>query len=354
MPAGLEAERAGLFLEVGELAARHFMQIDFGCRPLQIAFEGGILVARRFPIKGDAADPFRIEARIALRTAQRLDDRAEAGLRGIAGKRVHRRIDGIDAGIDGGKNGRGRNTRRIMRVEMDRQAGRLAQRLEQHLRGRRFQKPAMSFSAMIWAPAFSSSTGKIGVVFQIVFRPGRIEDIAGIADRRLAELVLLGNGIHRDAHVLDPVQAIEDAEEIDAASGRLADEIFDDIVGIVGVADAVGAAQQHLQQKVRGALADQRQALPRILGQKAHGDVECRAAPAFERQKVRQRMRIGVGNAGDVIGAHAGGEQRLVAVAHRRVGHQHALLVAHPFGEFLRAERIEELLCTILDRIAVG
>ena len=81
------------------------------------------------------------------------------------------------------------------------------------------------------------------------------------------------------------------------AVGRLAHEVADDIVGIVGVADAVGAAQQHLRQDVGHALAHQRQPLPRVLGEEAHGDVEGRAAPAFEREQLRQAARIGLGDA---------------------------------------------------------
>ena len=158
----------------------------------------------------------------------------------------------------------------------------------------------MSFSAIMCAPAFSSSLGKRRIVFQVVFRPGGIEDVARVADRRFADLVLLGDRVHRDAHVVDPVQAVEDAEDVDAALGRLADEIFDDIVGIVLVADAVGAAQQHLQQQVRRILAHLAQTLPRVFGQEAHRDVEGRAAPAFEREQVRQRTGIGAGDAGDV------------------------------------------------------
>ena len=106
---------------------------------------------------------------------------------------------------------------------------------------------------------------------------------------------------------------------------RLADEILDHIVGIVGVADAVGAAQQHLQQDVRRALADQGQPLPRVFGQEPHGDVEGRPAPAFEREQLRQGAGIGAGDPGDVVGAHAGRKQRLMAVAHGRVGHEDAL-----------------------------
>jgi hypothetical protein len=52
--------------------------------------------------------------------------------------------------------------------------------------------------------------------------------------------------------------------------------------------------------------------------------------------KLRQGARIDAGDIGDVMGAHAGGEQRLVAVAHGGVGEEHAVFVAHPFGEALR------------------
>ncbi|MNL81011.1 hypothetical protein D3C87_2080050 [compost metagenome] len=66
MPFGFETERTGLLLEIGELPARHLMEIDFGSRPLEIAFEGCILAPHRFPIEGDAADPFRIKTRVTL------------------------------------------------------------------------------------------------------------------------------------------------------------------------------------------------------------------------------------------------------------------------------------------------
>ena len=43
---------------------------------------------------------------------------------------------------------------------------------------------------------------------------------------------------------LDPVEAVKDPEDVNAALGRLLDEEGDDIVGVIGVADPVGAAQQ--------------------------------------------------------------------------------------------------------------
>ena len=63
--------------------------------------------------------------------------------------------------------------------------------------------------------------GQADVVLQVVLGAVGIEDVAGVADRAFAELVRLEHRVHRDAHVLDPVQAIEHAEDVDAGVGRL-------------------------------------------------------------------------------------------------------------------------------------
>jgi len=110
VPTAFETQRTRLFLEVGELTTRHFVQIDFRRRPLEIAFESRILIAHGLPIEGNAANPFGIEARIAFRPGKRFHDRTKARLRRIAGEGVHRRIDSVDTRIHGGKNRRCRNS----------------------------------------------------------------------------------------------------------------------------------------------------------------------------------------------------------------------------------------------------
>jgi hypothetical protein len=104
VPARLDAERARLLLQVGELAARHFVQIHFRRARFQIALERDVLRAHRLPIEADTADRLRIESGVALAVAQRLDERAEAGLRSRARHRIHRRIDGVDARVNGGED----------------------------------------------------------------------------------------------------------------------------------------------------------------------------------------------------------------------------------------------------------
>ncbi len=97
------------------------MEIDLRGARLQIAFEGGILDAHRLPVEAELANRFGIKPGVAHGMAQRFNKRAEAGLRGQARHRIHRRVDRIDAGLDGGEHAGGRNPRCVMRVEMDRQ-----------------------------------------------------------------------------------------------------------------------------------------------------------------------------------------------------------------------------------------
>ena len=206
----------------------------------------------------------------------------------------------------------------------------------------------------MWAPARSNSPATSDVVFQVVLRPRGGKDVAGVAQRALAQLALLAHRVHRDAHVLHPVQAVEHAEQVDAARPfpvlavapprGLAHEVAHHVVGVVGVADAVGTAQQHLEQEVRRSLAHQGEPLPRVLGEEAHGDVEGGAAPALQAQQLRQHPRVGARDGGDVVRAHPRGQQRLVPVAHGRVGDEDFALLAHPGGEAFRAKRIEPLL----------
>ena len=124
-------------------------------------------------------------------------------------------------------------------------------------------RPAMSLMPRMWHAGLLQLLGEADIVVQRVLGAVGIEDVAGVADRALAELAVVAHGVDRDAHVLDPVQAVEDAEQVHAGVGGLLDEVADDVVGVVGVADAVGAAQQHLREEVGHALADLAPGAPR-------------------------------------------------------------------------------------------
>ena len=126
--------------------------------------------------------------------------------------------------------------------------------------------------------------GQIDIILQVVFTAVGIADSAGVADRRLAQGAGFQHRIHRHPHVLDPVEGIEDTEHVDARGRRALNEIADHIVRVVGIADRVGGAQQHLQQQVRHRRAQQLQTFPRAFVEETHGDVEGGAAPAFDRE----------------------------------------------------------------------
>ena len=80
VPALLEPHRPRLRLEVGELPARHLVQVDLRGRRLQPGLEGGVLVAHRLPVVRDRPDRLDVEPGVALgpRAAPRRSSRGRA------------------------------------------------------------------------------------------------------------------------------------------------------------------------------------------------------------------------------------------------------------------------------------
>ncbi len=285
-----------------------------------------------------------LDAAVARSVTQRFDDRAEVRLRSQAAHRIERAVHSVRARVDRREHARRGDAAGVMRVEMDRQAGLFLQRLDQRKRCARLAQPGHVLDAQDVRASALQVARERHVVLEVVLRLARIGEIAGVADRRLAQLARLAHGVDCDAHVLDPVERVEDAEQVDARARRLIDEVAHDVVGIVGVADRIRRAQQHLQQQVRHGGAQLVQALPRTFVEEAHRDVERRAAPAFDREQVRRQARVVRRNRRQIVRAETRGQQRLMRVAHRRIRQQHALLLEHPGGETLGAQLVEQLL----------
>ena len=134
-------------------------------------------------------------------------------------------------------------------MEMNRQAHLLLERRHQLAGGGRFAQARHIFDAKDMGAGLFKFFRHRDVVLQRVFLFIGIGEIAAVANCGLAQATGLADLVDRDPHILDPVQAIEDAEHIDARIGRLLDEIAHHVVGIVGVADRVGRAQQHLRHQ---------------------------------------------------------------------------------------------------------
>ena len=191
---------------------------------------------------------------------------------------------------------------------------------------------------------FAQVLAHLDIVFEVILRPVRVQDVAGVADRAFADLAAFHHRIHGDAHVLDPVEAVEHAKHVNAGFGGLRHEALHHVVGIVGIAHPVRGAQQHLRHDVGHRLAQVAQALPRAFLQEAVGHVEGRAAPAFHAEELRQVAGIGRRGLDHVDRPHPRCQERLVPVAHGSVGDKQLLLRRHPVGHRLRAFFIQKRL----------
>ena len=192
----------------------------------------------------------------------------------------------------------------------------------------------MSFSPSTWAPAALQLLCHGDVVFQGSYiRPLRIEDVAGVADRALADLAAVDHRIHGDAHVLDPVEAVEDAEDVDAAcrrgrsSRRTAPRCRDRWCRRRRWRRAAASASGCWASS-RGCRAG---TLPGAFLQEAVGHVKGGAAPAFHRERVppcwRHRRAPRAPCRWSACGWPAGTGVRR---AWGGVGDQQALLRLHP------------------------
>ena len=142
-----------------------------------------------------------------------------------------------------------------MRVEVNREPDLAAQRLDQRPGGARPADAGHVLDAEDLRAGLFELTGEIDVVAQVPLRARGVEQIARVAHRGLAQGPGAPHRVDRDAHVVDAVQRIEHAEEIDALVRRLRDEVLHDVVGIARVADRVRGAHHHLQEQVRNGLA---------------------------------------------------------------------------------------------------
>ena len=87
---------------------------------------------------------------------------------------------------------------------------------------------------------------EIDVVLQAILGTSWVENITRIANCAFRQFSGLAYGINSNAHVFDPIQAIEDAEDVHAGFRRLLHKMPHHVVGIIGVPHSVCAAQQHL------------------------------------------------------------------------------------------------------------
>ena len=113
--------------------------------------------------------------------------------------------------------------------------------------------------------------------------------------------------------VADVVERVKHAEDVDAVAVRGAQEVVDDLLGVMLVAHKVLAAGEHRERRVGAVLLDGAEALPGVLVQETQARVERRSSPRLDGPvadlvHLRQDRK-------HVPYRHARGPQRLLTVA---------------------------------------
>ena len=154
--------------------------------------------------------------------------------------------------------------------------------------------------------------GVLGVIVQCKDRTGRV----GNTSLHMTAVFL--GGIDGSFQIADIVERVEDTHDVNAVVDGFLHEVFDDVVGIMAVAQHILTAEEHLELGVGTCLSNRAKAFPRVFPQKTQAGVKRRAAPAFERMEAHL---VQIGKHGNhVLGGHAGGNQRLMRVAQNGFG----------------------------------
>ncbi len=230
-----------------------------------------------------------------------------------------------------------------MRVEVDGQTDLLAQGPHQQAGRRRPQQAGHVLDGQQVGPPFLQFPSQTDVILQGIFVAFRVEDIAGVAHGGLAQHPRRADGLDGQRQVGQTVQGVEDAEQVDAGVSRFLDEGLDDVIGVVGVTDGTGRAQQHLEQQIGHLLAQGDETLPRRFLEEAHRRVEGRSAPHFQREQASEPAGVERGDPHHVVGAHPRRQQRLMGVPKRRVRQLQSLLLEDPAGKLLGTELLERI-----------
>jgi hypothetical protein len=254
---------------------------------------------------GGAPERRRVDAGVEVEARERLRER-------LARDAVERQRDRVDGARDqvgagaGGLDRRGeRRPRRALEVDADRQPARLAQLphelpgavrlerarrvVEEHARGAEARQARRLLDERLGLP------GDPGAVDE----PG-LELAPGGGDR-------LGG----PAQVLDVVERVVEAEDVDPVRGGGGDEAADDVRVHRPRADEEAAAQRERQGR-RRPRPDRADALPRALETAAHGRVEAAAARDLE---------VGVAGRVEELG-HAQQRRRREAAGERLLAEQ--------------------------------
>ena len=151
-------------------------------------------------------------------------------------------------------------------MQVNRNGNRFFQGTDQFKSRLRFQQARHVLNPQYMGTGILNILRQLGVVLEIVFGLGRIQDIACITKRSFRQTLGLGAHVFNTrSNGLHPVQGIKNAEDIQACFPGLSDKLFNQVVRIGLIPHSIGPANQHLGQDVRHGLSKKGQTFPGVL-----------------------------------------------------------------------------------------
>ncbi len=287
-----EAERDRLLAQVGELAAGDLVGVDAAGRRGEPGLEGCVDAAGGLPVGLQGADGVEVEPGLPVGVVGGGDESGQRGLGRRTGHRGGRRVHRVDPGVDRGEQGPELTAGGVVGVQVHRQVEALAQRGHQGAGGGGAQQPGHVLDREDVCAGVDDPLGEPEVVVERVELLVRAAQVAGVAERDLGDGGPgLAHGLDRRAHLLDVVEGVEDAEDVDAGLGGLLHERVRDRRRVRRVADRVATAQQHLQADVRHGLAQLGEPVPRVLVEEPQRHVVRRTAPCLDAEQLGSHPR---------------------------------------------------------------
>ena len=281
--------------------------------------------------------------------AQCFNDGIEIRLARAAADRCNRRVY---PRICGAQDAARVDAARIVRVEVNGNANLFTQRFHQFESGIRLAQTSHILNGQKVRTKFLELLRQRDVILQRILRAPFVENIPCITNRHFAHRSRFQRRVNGHAHVVNGIERIEDAEDVDPLRVRFADELDNDVIRIRCIADRVRSAQQHLETDVGNALAEHAQAVPRIFMQESHRRVERGASPHFQAEEAWQSLRHRVGRREQIVCSYPRRHQRLVRVAKSSIGDEQTLLFSRPVCKLLRPQLFQELPAPVRRRDA--
>ncbi len=313
-----------------------------GRRP-QARLEGRVEITRSLPVRLHGGQRGQVDPGRAPGVVGGGDQRGHVRLAGPTRQRRGRSVDGVRAGVGRREQGGELTAGGVVGVYLDGQVEVRPQRRHQDARRGRSQEPRHVLDREYVGAGGDESFGQAEIVVEGIDRFCRIRQVTGVTQRALGDRASLDDRVDRRPHLLDVVQRVEHAEDVDTGCGRLGDERPDHVIGVRGVTDRVASAQQHLQADVRYPLADGGETFPRVLRQEPQRHIVGRPAPALQAQQLGGEPGVRGRRRENLSGPQAGGQQRLMGVTQGGVGDRELLGRPQPRRPFPWSELGEKL-----------